>query len=364
MFGFYPLASEAISDSATVIAASTNVTGVAATGSVNTVTPTGVASITLTSIQASTGVGSVSVSAGVGQSLTGVGATGGVGTLPTPTIKTSVSGVSANASSGGLLLETDNNVVIVSGAAGGATGSVGTISALVPNNAILPSVVASLVVNDVSISTSVDLTGVTATASVNNLDVPRTAVGINLASVSATTTAGSTTARNTSSIALNGTSSTASAGNVVGGIFVSPSVTGTSSTLSIGSISANGKNNSVLTGLSSSLVVNSLDFQAKSSITIGSVNLVTAVGTPTPDASRSTIPNGVSAQISVNAVSATGISFAYEDFADVYSERRMVTILPYNSSFGLPDTVFIPAENFTVFVEPYRAESNTVYITA
>ena len=31
MFGFYPLASEAISDSATVIAASTNVTGVAAT---------------------------------------------------------------------------------------------------------------------------------------------------------------------------------------------------------------------------------------------------------------------------------------------------------------------------------------------
>lgn len=275
--------------------------GVSTTSSIGTLT------IEATAVQVLTGAASATSSAGTvtgkgeaNQTTASVSATTSVGTTTSEgEASHTLASASANASSGGLLLETDNNVAIVSGAAGGATGSAGTITPTADANKTITGVDSSTAIDDVS------------------------------------TTAGAN---------------------------VTPSaVTGTVQTQQL---TFNAAANNTLSGTSSSVFINnSLDIQAKSNITIGSVTVSGSVGNLEADIGLTARLDGVFGALIANAPSATGVTFNFESFADVYSRDRMVTILPHGSSFGVPDTVFIPAENFTVYLEPYRAESNTVFIT-
>ena len=298
MFGFYPLSFKPVGDSGTSVPASVSVTLSGATSSIGTlstnltanpvidayyVAATGATGTLTTSCDASVTLGSVSASTNAGAF--------------TFVFSKNLDGVSANASSGGLILSGDASRIIVSGAAGGATSSVATVAP---------------------------------TAEANHT----------LASASVTTTANAPEAKAITNVP----------------------VTGVTSTGASGTTTANGKATFELSAISSTLNNSTLDFQAKAGITLSNVLSSTSAGSISADTDSKVFPLGVTALFTTQLDDPIGATFDYESVALVYTKARTVFILPVEG-YQPDNTIVIPAQNFRVYIEPYRDLPRTILIT-
>ena len=298
MFGFYPLSFKPVGDSGTSVPASVSVTLSGATSSIGTLSTNLTANVSVSTTYANltSSIGTLTTSGNVSVTLGSVSASTNVGTF-TFVFGKAISGVSANASSGGLVLSGDASRIIVSGAAGGATSSVATVSL---------------------------------TALANHT----------LSGVSATTTANAPEARAVTNVP----------------------VTGVASTGASGTATANGKAISELSAISSTLNHSTLDIQAKAGITLSNVLSTTSIGSISQNTESKVFPLGVTALFTAQLADPIGASFDYESVALVYTKARTVYILPVDG-YQPDNTIVIPAQNFRVYIEPYRDLPRTVFIT-
>lgn len=298
MFGFYPLSFKPVGDSGTAIAASVSVTLPGATSSIGTLSTNLTANPVINSYYvASTGyIGTLTTSGNVSVTLGSVSASTNAGTF-TFVFGKSLDGVSANASSGGLILSGDASRILVSGAAGGATSSVSAVAF---------------------------------TAIANHT----------LASASATTTINEPEAKAVTNVP----------------------VTGVASTGAIGTTATSGKATFELSTISSTLNNSALDIQAKAGITLSNLLSSTSASSILTDTESKVFPLGVTALFTAQIDDPIGATFDYESVALVYTKARTVFILPYEG-YQPDNTIVIPAQNFRVFIEPYRDLPKTVFIT-
>tara|TARA_R100001440_G_scaffold74031_1_gene99070 strand:- start:995 stop:1894 length:900 start_codon:yes stop_codon:yes gene_type:complete len=298
MFGFYPLSFKPVGDSGTSVPASVSVTLPGATSSIGTLSTKLTANPVIDAYYAdATGyIGTLTTTGDVSVTLGSVSASTNAGAFTFVFSKT-VDGVSANASSGGLVLSGDASRIIVSGAAGGATSSVATVAL---------------------------------TAEANHT----------LAGASATTTVNAPDARAITNVP----------------------VTGVASTSASGTATAKGKATFELSAISSTLNNSTLDFQAKAGITLSNVLSSTSAGSISADTESKVFPIGVTALFTAQLADPIGASFDYESVALVYTKARTVFILPYEG-YQPDNTIVIPAQNFRVYIEPYRDLPRTIFIT-
>ena len=298
MFGFYPLSFKPVGDSGTSVPASVSVTLPGATSSIGTLSTklTANPAIDAYYVAATGSIGTLTTSGDVSVSLGSVSASTNVGTFTFVFSKT-LDGVSANASSGGLVLSGDASRILVSGAAGGATSSVATVAF--------------------------------------TADASHTLLG-----VSATTTVNAPDARAVTNVP----------------------VTGVASTGAIGTTAPSGKAAFELSAISSTLNNSTLDIQAKAGITLSNVLSSTSAGSMSADTESKVFPLGVTALFTAQLADPIGASFDYESVALVYTKARTVFILPYEG-YQPDNTIVIPAQNFRVYIEPYRDLPRTVFIT-
>ena len=298
MFGFYPLSFKPVGDSGTSVPASVSVTLSGATSSIGTLSTNLTANpvIDASYVAATGSTGTLTTSGDVSVSLGSVSASTNAGAF-TFVFSKNLDGVSANASSGGLVLSGDASRIIVSGAAGGATSSVATVAL---------------------------------TAEANHT----------LAGASATTTVNALEARAITSVP----------------------VTGVASTSASGTATANGKAISELSAISSTLNNSTLDFQAKAGITLSNVLSSTSAGSISAGTESKVFPIGVTALFTAQLADAIGGTFDYESVALVYTKARTVFILPVEG-YQPDNTIVIPAQNFRVYIEPYRDLPRTIFIT-
>ena len=292
------------------------VTGVSATGAVGSVTVATVASVSVpvTGVQATGQIASVTAigRTPVSVPVTGVEATGVVDSV-------SAAG-RANVSTTGVAAAGSVNAVTIAGKANvstigvEATGAVGTASAVVTATPVVTGVEATGAIGTATVAgkANVSTTGVEATGSVGTVTVSTTTrvdVSTPVTGVSATGSVNGVTVVGKASVTAIGVQGAGSVGTVtaIGGVSVSTAVTGVFAAGSVGTATVAGKANAAAIGVEATGIVGTVIATGRTGITVaatgvqatGSVDQVTITG-------KASVPlTGVQATSGLGNVSVT-----------------------------------------------------------
>lgn len=208
-------------------------TGVAATGAIGTLSVTASATKSLTGVAASGAIGSLTSSSTATIPLTGVSATGAIGTLSVTASATKA--LTGVAASGAIGSLTSSSTATISLTGVAATGAIGTLSITSSATKALTGVAASGVIGSLTSSSTatIALTGVAATGAVGALTTAGSTT-ITLTGTSASGAAGTLIASSTATILLSGVAATGAGGTP--SITVAPTLVGVSATGSTGTL--------------------------------------------------------------------------------------------------------------------------------
>jgi hypothetical protein len=287
--------------------ADVSVTGLEATGSVGTVTVNiaGGIDVPVTGLEASGSVGTVTVVAvsGVDVPVTGVEGTGSVGTATVEAkANTSVTGLEGTGSVGTVTVDAAA-IAVATGLL--TTGYVGTATAVGEANVGVTGLEGTGAVGTVTVSTDagidVPVTGLEATGSVGTVAVV-TDVDIPVTGLETTGSVGSVTVQGKANIPVTGIEATGSVGSVTAAVFMDVPVTGLEATGSVGSVTVTVPVDIPVTGLEAAGSVGSVTTAVFMDVPVTGLAGTGSVGSVTVTGIGNVVATGISATGSVGSV--------------------------------------------------------------